>query len=406
MDDFNLSSLSECRNEWISRLMNMITPFIKDGFDTIFNDAYQLCIENDEDDKYLMTFQNFISRIPKWNDELINNEVNRIIENSACGYLEDLITCVHITQLKALTCIRVGQKQKKIDIDIPKFKDFILKVYILVARKLYSNIYLFEKDIAPLQIQKNKREFELIIKDSIIDAVRESIPVEQILRSYLDETTEEDIEVEEIIEQETKPVVSDDKTITREADDMFKNNFKLKTNDSLTISKDNIPVKLDTQEINDMSMETPLFQKKDVMISDEAVQSNSLSVPSATNVSSTTNVSSATTATSATIDTPVIDVDNPSKISASGSNENDKNIAISFNNIDTSVSTTGIEEQISAPKNIERLEKIANDSAERRKLEEMEDLDDDEKLTIGEPINFDLDTINQNPILNGVEVLA
>ena len=44
---------------------------------------------------------------------IIEEEKKRIIENSGCGYLEDLITCVHIIQLKALTCVRVGQKQKK-----------------------------------------------------------------------------------------------------------------------------------------------------------------------------------------------------------------------------------------------------------------------------------------------------
>ena len=39
----------------------------------------------------------------------------RIIERSGCNYLEDLITCVHIIQLKVLTSIRVGNKQKKLN---------------------------------------------------------------------------------------------------------------------------------------------------------------------------------------------------------------------------------------------------------------------------------------------------
>ena len=71
MDDFNLNSLSESRNEWISRLMNTMTPYIIEGFKAIFTDSYKLCVENNEEDKYLMTFQNFISRIPKWNEELM-----------------------------------------------------------------------------------------------------------------------------------------------------------------------------------------------------------------------------------------------------------------------------------------------------------------------------------------------
>ena len=113
MDDFKISSLQESRNEWVSRLVNILTPHIIDGFKSIFTESYKLCMENDEESKYLMTFQNFLARVPKWNDALVENEVKRITENSNCTYIDDLITCVHIIQLKALTCMRVGQKQKK-----------------------------------------------------------------------------------------------------------------------------------------------------------------------------------------------------------------------------------------------------------------------------------------------------
>lgn len=193
MDDYNLNSLQESKNEWVSRLVNILTPYILEGFKSIFTESYKLCMENNEEDKYLMTFQNFISRIPRWNEDLIEKEVQRIQEKSNCSYIEDLITCVHVIQLKALTCIRVGQKQKKIELDIPKLKDFVHKVYINVARKIYTNIYLFELNIAPLQVQKNNRELELIIKECILETVRESIPVENILRSYLEESIEEEV---------------------------------------------------------------------------------------------------------------------------------------------------------------------------------------------------------------------
>ena len=75
MDDFNLVNLNEARNEWSARLINILMPSITIGFNAIFEEALQLCIENDEDDKYLMTYQNFLTRIPKWNSELIDTEV-------------------------------------------------------------------------------------------------------------------------------------------------------------------------------------------------------------------------------------------------------------------------------------------------------------------------------------------
>jgi hypothetical protein len=96
--------------------------------------------------------------------------------------------------------MRVGQKQKKIDINIPKLDDFIHKAYINVARKIYKNVYLFEISAVPLQVQKHNRELEIIVQECILNAVRESIPIEGILRAYMDETVEEDV-VEEIKEQ-------------------------------------------------------------------------------------------------------------------------------------------------------------------------------------------------------------
>lgn len=207
MDDFNVSSLHESKNEWGSRLLTILTPHVVDGLKSIFDEAVKLCKDNNEMDKYLMTFQNFITRIPKWNPTIIETERKRIIEKSGCNYLEDLVTCVHIIQLKLLTAIRVGQKQRKIDVSIPKIDDFIHKVYINVARKVYKNVYLFEINIPPLQVQKHFRELEIIVQECILNTVRDSIPVESILQAYMDQTVEEDVveEVkEQIIEQPTK----------------------------------------------------------------------------------------------------------------------------------------------------------------------------------------------------------
>jgi len=205
MDDFNVSALHESKNEWCSRLVTLLTPLIIDGYKSILDESIKLCKNNGEEEKYLMTFQNLISRIPKWNQQIVENERKRICEKSGCNYLEDLVTCVHIIQLKILTAMRVGQKQKKINIDIPKLDDFIHKVYINVARKLYKNVYLFQISIGkmrmdPLQIQKNHREMEIIIQECILNTIRESIPVETILKAYMDETVEEDV-IEEVKEE-------------------------------------------------------------------------------------------------------------------------------------------------------------------------------------------------------------
>jgi hypothetical protein len=212
MDDFVLGNLQESRNEFCARLINILTPQIMLGLKSIFDEAWRLCMDNDEAPKYLMTFQNFLMRVPKWNTAIIEQEATRIVEKSGCNHIEELITCVHIVQLKMLTCMRAGSKQKKIDIAIPKLSEFIHKVYINTARKVYLNAFLFEKSKQQLQIQKHNRQLEIIVKECILNTVRESIPIEHLLKVYMeDEFIEEDTEVvdtEEIISQD--PVVDEE----------------------------------------------------------------------------------------------------------------------------------------------------------------------------------------------------
>lgn len=212
MDDFNVSALHESKNEWGSRLVTLLTPLVIDGYKSILDESIKLCKDNNEMDKYLMTFQNLISRIPKWNQQIVESERKRICDKSGCNYLEDLVTCVHIIQLKILTAMRVGQKQKKIDIVIPKLDDFVHKVYINVARKVYKNVYLFEVNIQPLQVQKNYRELEIIVQECILNTLRESIPVEAILKAYMDESVEEDV-IEEVKEEVTHEPIIEPHTI-------------------------------------------------------------------------------------------------------------------------------------------------------------------------------------------------
>ncbi len=302
MDDFTVSSLHESKNEWGARLLTILTPLVIEGIKSIFDEAYKLCKENDETDKYLMTFQNFLTRIPKWNPNIIENERKRICDRSGCGYLEDLVTCVHVIQLKLLTAIRAGNKQKKININIPKLDDFIHKAYVHVARKIYKNVYLFEINIAPLQTQKNHRELEVIVQECILNAIRESIPVESILRAYMDESLEEDV----------------------------------------------------TEEIKEQVIENPEYKEKKEMDQEVGEMINH-------------------------------------KIEDNETSERD--VKLSFNDVDYVRGSDGLEEKIEAPKTIERLEEISNIRNEQRKNEEEDDDEPNVKLFISDE-NVELDNLD------------
>jgi hypothetical protein len=57
------------------------------------------------------------------------------------------------------------------------------------------NVYLFEKNISPLLMQKNSRELETIVQECILTTIRDSIPTEAIIRAYMDESIEQEEEV-------------------------------------------------------------------------------------------------------------------------------------------------------------------------------------------------------------------
>ena len=344
MDDFNTTTLTESRNEYCAMLISRLTPQVIQGIYSIFNEAVQLCQENDEDEKYLMTFQNFLGRVPKWNQDIVEKEKERIVSTTNCSYLEDLLTCVHITQLKLLTNVRAGNKQKKIDINIPSLTTFIHKIYIEVSRKIYKNVFLFEQNILPLQKQKNMRECEMIVKECILSVIRESMPLETILKSYLDESTEENVEE------------------TREE------------------------VREEVEEMPDMEIQNNTEAETQKLETNQDVER--------TNVSVNTEVIPETP--------PVVTINNETS-----SNEIKR---IGFNNTDSVLGYNKLEEpglintehieNISAPKNVERLEQISNQRWAERQMDEYDSDDSDEsydstneRLTIMNDNNVSLESL-------------
>lgn len=248
MDDFNMSLLYESKNEWIARLIIMLTPLIVEGVDSIFQEAYTLCKKSKQKEKYLMTFQNLLVRVPKWNEEIIDKEKQRIVAKSNCNYMEDIITCVHIIQLKCMTAMRVGMKQKKIDIDVPKLNVFIHKCYINVARSVYNNVYLYEIKTKSLEKQKNRRLVELLVQECILNTIRSNIPIEEIIRSYMDETTETD--VIEKIEEEVVQEKIDLKTLEKEMEEVRQNELVVMPKLENIVGGENIETSINQENTN------------------------------------------------------------------------------------------------------------------------------------------------------------
>ncbi len=408
MDDYNVNVLSEAKNEYSSRLVSTLTPLLIQGIKSIFNEAVNLCKDNEENEKYLMTFQNFLSRVPKWNENIVTEETKRIVEASNCPYLEDLLTCVHITQLKILTSIRVSQKQKKIDLDIPKLNVFLHKCYISFARKLYSNVYLFEREIPALQHQKNMRECELICHECILGVIRDSMPVETILRAYIDETVDEEV-IEETLEKNVEEAVAKQMEETSTQELLDKANKKEET--EIAITKTEEPELVKNSEQSKEETNTTQIVSSEANKPQDTTEHN-IKLTIATEKDESIEKFEPVTDTS-NLEKNVEDLDTTPK-------EDTTPGKLTFNDMDSVLDMgTNKSSEINAPKTVERLEKISAEQNQKRKEEEAEydDDDDEERIKIFDDAKLNLDNLDVHdlnkkldldtaPILDNVEVLA
>lgn len=202
-----LNFLVETKNEYTTHLINILTPLIFEGLQSVYKDAKKTACEDD----VLKVFQSFLRQIPKWNEEIINRETERIINSSqSYAWLNDLMKATLKSNLIILMYNPTAKKQSNIDPayyqDI-KSSVFIHKIYIECARELWNNPYLLYHEYPPLEIKRNQRDCLSIIKDCIREAIRKLLPVKHILQIYLGENIElnnVDDEVDKVMSEHEK----------------------------------------------------------------------------------------------------------------------------------------------------------------------------------------------------------
>ena len=119
---------------------------------------------------------------------MLNSECERIMNDSGCDWLDELVTAVFLSHTKILTAVKkANKKQKKINLKIPKIDHFIHKCYIECAREFWRNPYLFSRRCTQSEFQRNGRESQRIICTTIEETIRKLLPVKNILKEYLGE---------------------------------------------------------------------------------------------------------------------------------------------------------------------------------------------------------------------------
>ena len=181
--------LVEAKKEYTNQLQQILSPRIYEGFKSIYEElintlSQDLYEKKTQSTSLIKMFQKSLRDIPLWNNEMIKTEYLRIEKISNCDYLEKLIEAVFITNTKILTSVQINNKKSvNVTINVPQAQHFIHKCYIECSKEIYKNPYIFDvsKTITPKEKHNNLRETLSIINNSINNAIRNLLPIRDLL---------------------------------------------------------------------------------------------------------------------------------------------------------------------------------------------------------------------------------
>jgi len=208
MGDSIAGVYSDARSEYTKQLCGILIPSYFQFYLTVLDKAREESVKLNEPKKLLWHFQTFLNEIPEWNMEKVNTEISQLQSGCGCDYLEDLLTAVFIAHTKVLTAIRVSNKQKKVQITVPKIEHFLFKVLCETSKLLWGSSFLFREGIPAIEKQQNYRSVETLLGEGILQAVRSMVPVKSILRDFVSMDDDEKEDEKEEKEEEEEPVVS------------------------------------------------------------------------------------------------------------------------------------------------------------------------------------------------------
>jgi hypothetical protein len=176
-------SVVEAKKIYTQQLSEILTPLLYSGIKSIFDTC-----KEPTNKIVLKTFQEKLCSVIKWNQDIIDKEFARIVEQSNNKELLDkLIEAIFISNIKVLSS--VAQKSNGIlNIKIPETKNLIHKCYIECARYFYEDPSLMddrEINLSNSEIQRNIKRSQLAINICIEKTIQNVLPLQEILENYL-----------------------------------------------------------------------------------------------------------------------------------------------------------------------------------------------------------------------------
>ena len=177
----NLNILVEAKREYLGQLCILMCPVMIETFEEMYEEAYKLS----KGRKVLVMYQKLLKEVPNWSDAMSKQHSDNIANR--CAWFNDLLAAVFVSCVKILSAVRLSKDNKKISLKLPTNEVFIQMCHNKAAESLYNDPYIYHEE--QNEHSRNDKLFERF-SVCIENAVKELIPVQQILQTYMSQTQE------------------------------------------------------------------------------------------------------------------------------------------------------------------------------------------------------------------------
>jgi hypothetical protein len=200
MSDYLQPVLIDAKKEYLVRLSELMLPFLMKFVNNAYAEAHE-----EAGGKALLTFQCMMRAVPQWNASLIR-ERTAAIENKY-SFFADLVAAVFVAFIKVLSSIKISSQRPNIKLKLPNNDALVHKVYVCVAKNFYEN---------PTAVRDGDQATKSrLIYAGIETAVRDMLPLGEVLTAYLSTAVDDDNAVNAVL----SPMQSDDEDAVSSGDD-------------------------------------------------------------------------------------------------------------------------------------------------------------------------------------------
>lgn len=188
-----LTVLVEAKKEYLAQLCCVVCPHMITTFENMYTEANTIA----KGKKVLAQYQKLLKEVPNWNNHMIHQHAEKM--SSSCSWFNDLLAAVFVSYVKILSSVRINSETKKISLKLPSDDVFIHGCFTNAAKELYKDPYVYHDEMSEYERDANlTRRFITCIETT----VKDMIPIQEILKTYISNTNEKIVEIDNTREEE------------------------------------------------------------------------------------------------------------------------------------------------------------------------------------------------------------